>query len=209
MWQTELLTYQLADQPESKQILSNAARLTASVESFSKTVEQLPVLIKEERQAAIKQVFDTLDAKDEKMRSLLNDTRQTFNAGNEMANSVDRAIKSLDEFVRYVSPPDTNAASLATNSRPFDVLDYGKAASQIGAAAENLESLLTSLKESDAQLARLNAEASASAERVAQHVFWKGVVLILILLTGSVLAGLSYRILAAKLMSSKHKSVDS
>ncbi|MEI9960269.1 MAG: hypothetical protein WDM76_03785 [Limisphaerales bacterium] len=104
MWQTELLTYQLVGQPESKQVLSDAARIAASAESFSRTVEQLPTVINDQRQAAIQQMLDALATEDVKMRGLLTDARQTLNSGNEMAGSLDRAIKSLDDFVRYVTP---------------------------------------------------------------------------------------------------------
>ncbi len=198
-WQTELVTYQLADQPESKQVLSDAARLAASAESFSRTVEQLPKLANEQRQAAIQQVLDAMNAQDVKMRGLLSGAQQTLTAGNEMATAVDRAIKSLDEFVQRVSAPSTNRATDSTNSRPFDVLDYGTAASQIGAAADKLNLLITSLKDSEAQATRLNAELTTSAERVVHAAFWRAVMLIIILLVGAVLAGLAYQFLTIRL----------
>ena len=50
-WQTELLAYQLAAQPESRQVLSNAQQLAASADIFAKTSEQLPQVINDQRQA--------------------------------------------------------------------------------------------------------------------------------------------------------------
>ena len=127
-WQVQLLSLQLVNQPESKQILSDAERLTRSTEAFAQVADQLPKLVNDQREAAIKQILDGvaaertnllagLAAEEQKARALLVEARQTLDAGNGMAVSVQATIKSLDEFVRYVSPPTpTHAAS--TNSSP-------------------------------------------------------------------------------------------
>ena len=188
-WQVEVLAYQLAGQPESKQILDDASRLATSAEIFAQTARQLPQLVNDQRQAAIQQLLDGL-------RSQETDVRQTLNAGADAATAIHGAIKSLDEFVRYVSPPNTNAATVSTNSKPFNVLDYGTAAGQIGNAAKDLNALLTTLNQSTTQLAQLGQQTTADANRVVDHAFRRGLILILVLLTGSVVAGLAYRILA-------------
>ncbi len=197
-WQTEVLAYQIANQPESKTLLDDATRLAAASESFAKTAAQLPALINDQRQAAIQQIFDNLAAEETKTRELLTETRQTLNSANEMAISVNAAIKSLDAFVHYVDPTNTSPTVVSTNDKPFDVLDYGKAATQIGAAANNLNALLASVNQSTPELARLSQQTVADAERVLQRAFRLGLALIAILLIGSVLAGLTYRIVANK-----------
>jgi methyl-accepting chemotaxis protein len=131
--------------------------------------------------------------------------RQTLNAGGEAATAINTAIKSLDSFVRYVSPPNTNRTTLSTNSQPFNVLDYGTAASQIGAAAKDLNALLASVNQSTPQIAQLSQQTTANAERVVHHAFRLGLALILVLLAGSVLAGLTYRFLASKLTRDGNK----
>ena len=190
-WQVEVMAYQLADQPESKQILDDANRLAFSAEMFARTSAQLPQLVNDQRQAAIQQLLDGLRSQDA-------DVRQTLTAGGEAATAINTAIKSLDEFVRYVSPPATNPTTVATNSRPFNVLDYGTAAGQIGTAANNLNALLTTMNQSAPQLAQLGQQTSADAERVVNHAFRLGLVLILVLLSGALVAGLLYRVLANK-----------
>ena len=76
------------------------------------------------------------------------------------------------------------------------MLDYGTAAGQIGNAAKDLNALLTTLNQSTTQLAQLGQQTTADANRVVDHAFRRGLILILVLLTGSVVAGLGYRILA-------------
>ncbi|MFZ0826611.1 MAG: hypothetical protein WAO02_04235 [Verrucomicrobiia bacterium] len=191
-WQAEVLAYQLAEQPESEQILSNANQLANSAQSFAQTAQQLPQLINDQRQAAIQQLLDGLTSQESQARATL------ISAG-DAATNINAAIQSLTEFVRYVSPTNAGPAVAATNSRPFNVLDYGQAASQIGAAAQQLDALLTTVNQSTPQLAQLGQQTTADANRVVNHAFRLGLILILVLLAGSVLAGLTYRVLARKL----------
>jgi len=200
-WQTEVLAYQLAGQPESTQVLSNVNQLAVSAQSFAATAQQLPQLINDQRQAAIQQLLDGL-------RSQETEVRQTLNAGGEAATAINAAIQSLTEFVRYVSPTNAARVSAATNSHPYNVLDYGTAATQIGAAAQQVSTLLMTVNQSTPQLAQLGQQTAADANRVVDHAFWRGLILILALLIGSVAAGLIYRVLANKLTRDGSKPVD-
>jgi hypothetical protein len=198
-WQIELLAYQMATQPESKQLLVDADRLSKSAEIFARTGQELPQMVNEQRQAAIEQLLDGL-------KSQSADVRQTLNAGGDAATAINNAVNSLAEFVRYVSPPATNPAAPGTNRRPFDVLDYGKASSQIGASARDLNTLLLTLNQSAPQLGELRQQTADDADRVVQHAFWYGVALTLIVLTGSVVAGVCYRALANRLSRDGRKA---
>ena len=211
-WQAELLTYQLADQPETRGVLSNLNEVAQSTKVFARTAEGLPQLVNDQRQAAIDQIFERLAvertnlladlaSQETRLRGLLGEARQTLQAGGQMADSVNAAIKSLDAFVQYVSPPETNAAPApsGTNSHPFNVLDYGTAATQVGAMARDLNLLLTSVNQSAPQVARMSEQAGTDLERVVHRAFWLGLVLIGVLLVGAVLAGLAYRVLVDRL----------
>lgn len=198
-WQAEVAVYEIASQPEMKQLLTNSQQLATSAETFAKTAEQLPKVINDQRQAAIDQVFDRLMSEEIKTRALLVETRQTFAAGSEAAQSINTAIKSLDDFVRTVSPPSTNASSsTATNSHPFNILDYGTAASQIGTAAKDLNATLLTLNQSTRSLSDLRKETSDNADKLMTRAFWLVVVLILVLLVGGVTAGVCYKKLTNK-----------
>src|SRR5437899_7589273 len=61
-WQLELLTYELAAQPAGRQLLADAHRLSASAEVFARTADQLPKLVDQQREAAIKQLLDGVAA---------------------------------------------------------------------------------------------------------------------------------------------------
>jgi hypothetical protein len=198
-WQAELTLYQLAAQPESKLVLSNLNEIGQSTKTFATTAAGLTNLVNAQREAAINQIFDRLAiertnllaelaGEETKLRGLLNETRQTLGTGSEMAKSVNAAIQSLDSFVRYVSPPDTNppAVNPDTNSRPFNVLDYGTAAGEIGAMATNLTTMILAVNQSEAQVSRLGSQAATEAKAVVNHAFRLAIALTL--LAGVVLA---------------------
>jgi hypothetical protein len=197
-WQAEMLAYQLADEPESQQVLSNANQLAASAQSFAATAQQLPQLINDQRQAAIQQLLDGLTSQQTQ-------TRQTFDSAGAAATNINAAIQSLTEFVRYVSPTNARPASAGTNSRPFNVLDYGQAAGQVATAARDLNTLLTTINQTTPQLAQLRQQTVTDANRVVDHAFRRGLIMIMVLLVGSVAAGLTYRLLANRLAGDGRK----
>lgn len=192
-WQVELTTYQLAAQPESRAVLSDVDEVAKATTVFAKTTEGLPKLVNDQREAAINQllagvanersnILATLNAQEAQLRELLPQVRQTLTAGGDMADSVNGAVKSLDAFVRYVSPPDTNSTPplTDTNSPPFNVLDYGQAASQVAAMAKDINALLVSVNQSVPQLTRVTQQATVDAKAVVNHAFRLGLVLMVV-----------------------------
>lgn len=200
-WQTEVLAYQLSSQPESKQILEDASKLAAAAQVFAGAADQLPAVIDQQRKAAIQQVMDGFASNTVAVSQLAGDTRQVLAAGNQFAVSANAAVKSLDEFVRFVTAPDTNSTASATNSRPFDVLEYGQAATQVGSAARDLQTLLTSVNSTAPELTRISHEATARADLFIRHATLAGLLLIAVLLVGSVVAALIYRSIVRKWLS--------
>ena len=148
-WQAELLALQLAGQPDALQILADAGRALevhgadrqdrggpsdARGQQRNAAIEQLLAGVAAERAAILKE----LDAREATIRSLLGETRQTLEAGTAMSNSLDATVKSLDAFMHYVSPPPKPGAPPAPAGKPFDVLDYGKTATDVAGMAREL-----------------------------------------------------------------------
>ena len=208
-WQAELLALQVGEQPVPQDLAADFGRTSRSIESISKTAEGIPALVDAQRQAAIDQFFAgvtdqrqamlaELDAREGRMRTLLAELRDTMNAGGQMGESLTGTIQSLDAFVRYVSPPkDPNAPP--STGKPFDPLDYGKAASQVGAMARDLNGLIASAGSTAPALGKISASAGDDMKRVVDHAFWMGVLLIAVLLVGWVLARLAYRFLELRI----------
>lgn len=211
-WQAELLALQIARQPDPQEVMADIDRVSRSVESVSKTAEGLPPFIHQEREAAIDQLFAgvttqreallaDLDAREGRLRALLGETRQTLDAGAQMSDSLKGTIGALDAFVHYVSPPPDLHAPPKPAGKPFDPLDYGKAASQVGGMARDLSLLLASVDKTAPQLGVIGGRTASELKAVVDRAFWKGIVLVLILLVGSVFAALAYRALARRLFT--------
>jgi hypothetical protein len=209
-WQVEELSYHVADQPAPQQVVSNLTEFAESARVFAHTAQQLPQLVDRQREATINQVFDrlatersnvlaSLNAQESQLRELVPQVRQTLEAGSQMGASLNGAITSLDQFVRYVSPPHTNSASPVARSHPFNVAEYGTAATRIAAMSIDLDRLLARADQSATQLTVVGQRVEGGAKRMVDQAFWRGVVLIVLLLAGSVLAGLTYRFLANRL----------
>jgi len=201
--QTELLAYQLTDQPQMRVALSNTTLLSASAErisrateSVSQTAAQLPDRISAERQA----ILSALDQQEGKLKDLGAQVDQALRSGEKMSTSLNTTIGTLDLLMKRFGvgepsrggPPDTN-------SRPFDILDYGQVAERIGAMAQQVNALVNSVNQSVPQLDQLSQRASGDAQKVVDHGFRLGLALIAALLFGAVLAGLLYRFAAGKL----------
>jgi hypothetical protein len=206
-WQMQLLTYSIAQQPAAQGLLDDADRLSRSSEIFAQTAQQLPQIINDQRQAAVNQVMTNLDAEEQKIQGLMTQTHATLQAANETAISVNSAIKSLDAFVHYVSPPDTNAVTVVnTNTPSFNILDYGTAANQIGVMAKDVNALLTSVNQSVPELTKLSQQTEQNLNHAVDRAFWRGIVLIVILCVALVPSALLYRVLAHKLTRHRGES---
>ncbi len=194
-FQTELLAYQLAHVPEAQLVLTNTTKISDSAERISQTAAELPDRLTAERKA----ILAALEQQEGKLHDLSTEVNRTLVSGAKMSDSLNTTITTFDGLMKRfgVGEPDTNSVP-DTNSPPFNILDYGKVADQIGSMSRDLNTLLTTANQNVTQLTKLSDEATAKADRVVDRAFHRGIALIVIFLVGAVLAGLSYRIFAKK-----------
>ena len=189
-WQTELLSLNTTRLPAVQQV-------TASVESFGRVADQLPKLVNDQREAAIKQIFDNLAAErtnlvaalaadDLKLRPVLADLRATLDAGNALLQSSDSTIKSLDTFMgRFDAGTNAPPPVVNTNARPFDILDYATTAKEVTTTIRELNATITSLDRAVPQIQRAGETFEAAGNRLLNRIFLLGAGLILLLLVGA------------------------
>lgn len=193
--QTELATYNLVGVPQIQQVVSNTTSLSKSVESIGQTAAQLPDRITAEREAIVK----ALQEQEGQLRELSDSMTRTLESGTKMSDSLNITVTTFDGLMKRfgVGEPQTNSAP-STNSAPFNILDYGKSAEQIGAMAKDINTLLNTAHSNVTQLTLLSEDAATKLNRTVDRAFWRGVLLLVIFLVGAVLAGLTYRALARK-----------
>jgi hypothetical protein len=197
------LAYELTTQPAFQLALSNstqlsdsAGRISRAAESISQSVVQLPDRLSTER----KEILATLDHQETKLHDLAAGVDRALVSGREMSDSLNSTLTNLGGLMKQLAIGElTTKAATDTNSPPFNILDYAKTAGEADNLAKDLNTLVASLNQSTPGIQRLSHQTVADAQKVVDHGFRLGLVLIAVLLTGSVLAALLYTFIAQKL----------
>ena len=203
--QVELLTYEFAVMPETKDMIANVNRISAAAAAAGVLASELPDVIAKERHAVIDEFMAALNSEQVQMRQLLTELRGTLDAGGQTSDSINATIRSLDSLVaRFDKPaPAPAAESEATASRPFDITEYTATAREIAVTAQQLQALVAQLDSSGAGVERLTAGASRDFRALVDHAFWRGVQLILVLVGAILVATMIYRYVAARIARSE------
>jgi len=234
--EVEYRTLALRNSTEVRQLLDEAERVTASVESVTATAAALPAALSAEREAALVQAGALLDAQraalfaavsaereaaltqvgqaleaqraglmadleqtQAPLESLLRETQGALAAGRDMSANLTATLLALDAFVgRFDKPAAEGAAAPAPSAaaepgKPFDVADYGRAAEQVGQAADELRQLVVSLEASLPEAQKLLDETVTRGERALDHAALRFLQVGLVLIGAVVLAVLLLR----------------
>jgi len=179
--QGELLGSDLLASPEVKNFSSEITQFRETAQRFTDVTERLPERIGNEQ----KKLIDDVLKQQESLNGTLKQLQETFRGGAAMADSVKEAARVLDTFAaRVVS---TNSATSGTNSRPFDVRDYGRSAEQIEQAAAQLTTTIQSLerlaaspawKQHGSEIQAAFKGTESATQRLVQRIFWLALALL-------------------------------
>jgi hypothetical protein len=207
-WQTELLSVNAVEMPTVRQLVTNSTQIAASLDRFAAVAEKLPGQVSAEREEILK----ALELQERNLTPLVNEVRQTLTAGSQMSTSLNTTLTTFDTVMKRFGVGETNNTSPpTTNAEPFRIQDYGDTAMKLEATARQLTELLVTLDQTigSTNLAKLSAQvgpvvqqAQASGKEVVDYAFWKGILLVVIVLV----AGLIYRLLAARMTALHTKS---
>jgi hypothetical protein len=197
-WQMELLSLNAADLPAVRQLVANSTDIAASVDRFARVAEQLPGQVSTERAEILKA-----------LQSQERDVTSLMTAGTQMSDSLNTTLTTLDVLMKHLGVGETNnAGPPKANAEPFRIQDYTATAGQLEATARQWTELLrmldqtlgsTNLLQLSAQVAPAVQQAQASGKGIVDYAFWKGILLVVVVLA----AALIYRLVAARLMSAK------
>ncbi len=189
--EAQRLAFELAMTPESAVLLENVDRIGGAAQTASTLAADLPRLLAEERSAAIEQLTGILDERQGQLQALVVELRSTLEAGGTTSDSVRETIAALDVLLARFDRPASATARI--ESRPFDVTEYTEALRVMGETAQQLQVLLG---QADGKLPVLNqASERATGQLVSlvDHVYWRLVQLILVLVAAGVVGALAYR----------------
>jgi hypothetical protein len=194
-WQTELLSVNAVEMPAVQQLISNSTQLSVSVERFANLAEKLPGQLSTEREEIIK----ALQTQEKDIASLMEQGTQFSVSLNTTFTTFDALMKrfGVGEPKSEEQPPP--------NAMPFRIQDYTQSAAQIEATAGRLTEFLgmldltmssSKLAQFSAQVGRVVQQAQAGGKEVVDYAFWKGILLVVIVLV----AALIYRFLVTRLL---------
>ena len=189
--EAQRLAFELAMTPESAGLLKNVDRIGGAAQTAGNLAADLPRVLAEERSAAIEQLTGILDERQGQLQALVVELRSTLEAGGTTSDSVRETVAALDVLLaRFDRPASATARS---ESRPFDVTEYTEALRVMGETAQQLQVLLG---QADGKLPALNQaseHATGHLVSLVDHVYWRLVQLILVLVAAGVVGALGYR----------------
>jgi hypothetical protein len=158
-WQTESLTDNMLAKPEISQLLAGINRSTLAIERVSKVMENLPQLIREERQF----ISSELDKRESALSKLLTEFRQTVKVtehliltvdnlsgtGNVLlkeiqvtSDSLNTTLITFDKMMTHHFSVSPDGEKSSEESKPFDINEYTKALIEVDHAAVGLTKLV-------------------------------------------------------------------
>ena len=185
-WQIELLGLNASDLPAVQQLVANSTRISNTADRFANVAEKLPAQISNERAELLK----GLEAQEKELTPLAGEVRQALTALNTAVISTDALMKRFG--VGEPRPP----GPAKPPGEPFRIQDYTAMAAQLEATARQLNQLVVSLNQTAApdNLSRLSAQvapavqaAQTSGKAVVDYAFWKGVLLVVVILAAALL----------------------
>jgi hypothetical protein len=189
--EAQRLAFEFAVAPESVRVIDSVARIGGAAQTTSELAANLPSLVAEERAAAIEQLAAVLDQRQDEWQGLAIELRTALEAGGTTSDSVRETIAALDAFTarfdRRAAPPAGTAA------RPFDVTEYTEALRQLADTAQQLKALLDQADRQAPALTQVSDRAGAQLASLVDHVYWRLVQLVLVLVAAGLLGALAYR----------------
>ena len=200
--QAELTAYRLIDQPEGLQLVETMKSAKELSEVFTERLETMQSDLEQqqdsffsrlsaERQAAIDHLFeklvqertqllDEISAREAELLGMMSELRQTIVASGALADDLTGTVNAID---RVLSHFDQEPGG---QEEPLRMLDIRDAAIETGRAAERLTAMLersNQILESESWQQAMTS-VTGPADDLVDQIFWRGLVLIGVLILG-------------------------
>jgi hypothetical protein len=179
-WQAELLVLETAATPPLLEVRTNATLVAEALTRSSKTMEQLPALVRS--------ILDALPSQEPALTNLAVQLTAILDAGTKMSDSLNDTLKTARGI------QETAAAESARNReraggalKPPGIEDYTESARQVELTAQQLTELLrtlnqilapTNVAQLSAQVTPVVQQAQAGGRAVADYIFHRALLLV-------------------------------
>jgi hypothetical protein len=194
--QTERVVLQATLAPQVKRANASLERASLAMENYAAIGANLPDAIAREREALIQQLSGEMLRQEAELRGLLTDMQTTLATGSETAVAVNSAVEALDRLMARF--PRRAPGAEPTEGRPFDITEYTAAAAEFTGTARQLTALLETLGREGTPVAAAVAGGAEAGRALVDHLFWRALLLGLLLIGAALSAALAYRSLASR-----------
>ena len=199
--QLELGYIQLIEKHEVEGLIQQTSKFVAATEQLAQTASQLPEMTK--------YVFKEFETESERFRGLLDELRQTLVVGDELVTEVNSTIRSVDSLVSRFDPIRSDVGK-----KPIDIQEYREAAKDFTETGHQFKILLESidhfLSNPDknkrlSYIVEAVGKLEAQGERLINHIYYRTIILVIVIFIGSFITVLAYRIISKKIFGSDFK----
>lgn len=199
--ETQRLAFELAMAPESTRVLDSVDRIGGAAQTASTLAADLPRIVAEERAAMIEQLAGVLQQSQGELQALSIELRSTLEAGGTTSDSVRETLAALDKLMARFDRPASSTGR--TNARPFDVVEYTEGLRVLGETAVQLQSLIALADKNAPAVDRVSARAVSQLTSVVDHVYWRLVQLVLVLVAAVVAGAVLYRVIVRRIVRTR------
>ena len=195
--QIERMSYAFAVMPETKALLADLDRISLLGTAAETLVNTLPQTLATERQALIAQLMSEIEARSEAIGGVTEQLRATLMAGTDTAKALHATLESLDRITaRFATRP---GASATGKKPPFDIREYTAMLQELAATTRELNALAERVDGALPAVHRATEDAALRVEGLANILFWRLVLLLVIVIAMCFVAALAYRGTVARL----------
>jgi hypothetical protein len=189
----EQVTYQLAVQPETRNMLASAQRASYIGSAADTLATNLPTMLDQQREALISQLSREITSQSATVGELSGNLRSTLEAGTTTADALNTMLQSLNKLTgQFVSSSPTAKSAVQPSGPPFDIRNYTETLRAATDTAQQVTALIQQLNSA------LPAVHSATQELINNTI--KQVLLILaVLILGILGAALAYRAIVLRM----------
>jgi hypothetical protein len=192
--QVERLSYQFADMPETRTLLTSLDRVSLIGSASDRLVDTLPDLLDQQREALIAQLTQTINSQSATLGTLAGQLRGALQAGTDTATAVNGALQSFERISNlFAKKPQPASATPQPPGKPFDISDYTAMLEQAARTARELDSLAQHGDQLTPALRAATHDAASQAQGILNHLFLLLVLLVLVIAAAALLAALAYR----------------
>jgi hypothetical protein len=184
---------------------------------MSRQSEEITTMIAEKVSSERESIMRDLEDQESRIQGLLKDVRATLTAADVLAQSLNVTTQTVDMFVSQFSddegdtPPLDQSEQLRADEEegePFDITEYTEAATRLSETTRELNELVAgvdkllsspALNQEESPLAPTINEATDNAERLLDLAFKYALILILVILAGTPVVIIIYRVVCQKL----------